>query len=46
MISDEEAYWQYLDGIEQGADILVDRYGDALTITSMDISMIYMNQKI
>ena len=22
MISDEEAYWQYLDGIEQGADIL------------------------
>lgn len=30
MISDEEAYWQYLDGIEQGADILVDRYGDAL----------------
>ena len=31
MISDEEAYWQYLDGIEQGADILVDRYGDALT---------------
>lgn len=31
MISDEEAYRQYLDGIEQGADILVDRYGDALT---------------
>lgn len=31
MISDEEAYRQYLDGIEQGADILVDRYEDALT---------------
>lgn len=46
MISDEEAYRQYLDGIEQGADILVDRYGMRLPITSMDISMIYMNQKI
>ena len=31
MISDEMAYWQYLDGKEESADILVERYGDALT---------------
>jgi len=27
MISDEMAYWQYLDGKEESADILVERYG-------------------
>lgn len=31
MISDEMAYRQYLDGKEESADILVERYGDALT---------------
>ena len=31
MISDEMAYREYLEGREESADILVDRYGDALT---------------
>lgn len=31
MISDEVAYRQYLEGLEESADILVERYGDALT---------------
>lgn len=31
MISDEMAYRQYLDGKEESADLLVERYGDALT---------------
>lgn len=30
MISDEMAYRQYLDGQEQAADLLVERYGDPL----------------
>ena len=30
MISDEAAYRQYLDGREQAADLLVERYGDPL----------------
>ena len=30
MISDEAAYRQYLDGQEQAADLLVERYGDPL----------------
>ena len=31
VISDEMAYREYLEGREESADILVDRYGDALT---------------
>ena len=31
VISDEMAYREYLGGREESADILVDRYGDALT---------------
>ena len=46
MISDEMAYRQYLDGKEESADILVERYGDALTYYINDISMIFMSQKI
>lgn len=30
MISDEQAYRRYLDGEDRAADILVERYGDAL----------------
>ena len=32
MISDETAYRRYLDGEEQAAELLVERYGDALTL--------------
>lgn len=32
MISDETAYRRYLSGEEQAADLLVERYGDALTL--------------
>lgn len=32
MISDEAAYRRYLDGEEQAADLLVERYGDGLTL--------------
>ncbi len=32
MVSDETAYRQYLDGDEAAAQILVERYGDALTL--------------
>ena len=32
MISDETAYRRYLNGEEQAADLLVERYGDALTL--------------
>ena len=32
MISDETAYRRYLDGEEKAADLLVERYGDALTL--------------
>lgn len=32
LISDEEAYRRYLDGEEQGAAILVERYGDLLML--------------
>ena len=32
MISDETAYRQYLDGEQKAADLLVEKYGDALTI--------------
>lgn len=32
MISDETAYRRYLDGEEKAADVLVERYGDALTL--------------
>ena len=32
MISDESAYRRYLDGEEQAAELLVERYGDALTL--------------
>ena len=32
MISDETAYKRYLDGEEQAAELLVERYGDALTL--------------
>ena len=32
MISDETAYSRYLDGQEQAAELLVERYGDALTL--------------
>lgn len=31
MVSDEVAYREYLDGKEESADLLVERYGDALT---------------
>ena len=32
MISDKTAYRRYLDGEEKAADLLVERYGDALTL--------------
>lgn len=32
MISDETAYRRYLDGEQKAADLLVERYGDALTL--------------
>ena len=32
MISDETAYRRYLDGEQNAADLLVERYGDALTL--------------
>ena len=32
MISDEIAYRRYLDGEQKAADLLVERYGDALTL--------------
>lgn len=32
MISDETAYQRYLDGEEKAADLLVEKYGDALTL--------------
>lgn len=32
MISDETAYRRYLDGEEQAAELLVERYGNALTL--------------
>lgn len=32
MVSDETAYRRYLDGEEKAADLLVERYGDALTL--------------
>ena len=32
MISDETAYRRYLDGEEKAADLLVEKYGDALTL--------------
>ncbi len=32
MISDETAYCRYLDGDESAAELLVERYGDALTL--------------
>ncbi len=32
MISDEAAYRRYLDGDNKAADLLVERYGDALTL--------------
>ena len=32
MISDETAYRRYLDGEEEAADLLVERYGSALTL--------------
>ena len=32
MISDETAYRRYLDGEQQAADLLVEKYGDALTL--------------
>lgn len=32
MISDETAYRRYLDGDQQAADLLVEKYGDALTL--------------
>ena len=32
MISDETAYRRYLDGEEKAADLLAERYGDALTL--------------
>ena len=32
MISDETAYRRYLDGQEHAADLLVERYGDGLTL--------------
>lgn len=32
MVSDEEAYRQYLSGKEQAADMLVEKYGDALIL--------------
>ena len=35
MISDETAYRRYLNGEEQAADLLVERYGDALTLSGM-----------
>lgn len=32
MISDETAYRRYLDGEQKAADLLVERYGDAMTL--------------
>ena len=32
MISDETAYRRYLDGDQKAADLLVEKYGDALTL--------------
>ena len=32
MISDETAYRQYLDGEQKAADMLVEKYGDPLTL--------------
>ena len=32
MISDETAYRRYLDGEEKAADLLVEKYGDPLTL--------------
>ena len=32
MISDETAYRRYLDGEQKAADLLVEKYGDALTL--------------
>ena len=32
MISDETAYRRYLDGEQKAADVLVEKYGDALTL--------------
>ncbi len=32
MVSDEAAYRRYLSGEEKAADLLVERYGDALTL--------------
>lgn len=46
VISDEMAYREYLEGREESADILVDRYGDALTYYIMAIFMIFMSRRI
>ena len=32
MISDETAYRRYLDGAQEAADLLVEKYGDPLTL--------------
>lgn len=32
MISDETAYRRYLDGEQKAADLLVEKYGDPLTL--------------
>ena len=39
MATDEELYGQYLSGDETGLELLIKKYGDPLTYTSMVICM-------
>lgn len=46
MVSDETAYRKYLAGDEAAAQLLVERYGDALTLTSTACWAISTRQRI